>query len=64
MPRWTAALCPKNLPPSENESGVTFNTPMIIPRFERSTTFSPISQSRLVIKIRLTRLAAYSNRAN
>src|SRR2546430_5599922 len=46
-----AASVPKNSPPSEKESGVTFSTPMIIPRLERSTTWSPIFQSRSVIKI-------------
>src|SRR5207244_1317479 len=35
----------KNFPPSENESGVTFNTPMISPCRERSKMRSPIFQS-------------------
>ncbi len=36
--RASASACGagKNLPPSENESGVTFRTPMIQPRVERS----------------------------
>src|SRR5947207_6949494 len=50
IPRATAALVPKNSPPSENESGVTLRTPMIIPRLERSTILSPIFQSRSPIK--------------
>src|ERR1700731_2093728 len=50
MPRATAASASKNSSPSENESGVTLSTPMIIPRFETSTTLSPIFQSRSPIK--------------
>src|SRR5438270_10483379 len=50
MPRATAASVSKNSPRSENESGVTLSTPMIIPLLERSTTLSPIFQSRSPIK--------------
>src|SRR2546423_11738928 len=50
MPRVTAASVSKNSPPSENESGVTLSTPIIIPRLERSTALSPIFQIRLPIK--------------
>src|ERR1700736_360718 len=46
MPRATAASVSKNSPLSENESGVTLSTPMIIPRLERSTILSPIFQIR------------------
>ena len=37
-------VCVRNSPPSENESGVTFNTPMINPCRETSKTRSPIFQ--------------------
>src|SRR5467141_3019149 len=50
MPRVSAAWVSKNSPLSENESGVTLSTPMIIPCLERSTTLSPIFQSRSPIK--------------
>src|SRR5438067_528880 len=50
IPPATAASVAKNSPPSENESGVTLRTPMIIPRLERSTTLSPIFQIRSPIK--------------
>src|SRR5204863_7792070 len=41
----TAFFESKKFPPSENESGVTFNTPMISPCRERSKRRSPIFQS-------------------
>src|SRR5204863_387750 len=43
-PRSTAFLDVKYSPPSENESGVIFNTPMINPCRERSKTRSPTLQ--------------------
>src|SRR5437870_11175319 len=50
IPPAIAASGSKNSPPSENESGVTLSTPMIIPRLERSTVPSPIFQIRSRIK--------------
>src|SRR6266853_4187829 len=50
IPPAIAALVAKNSPPSENESGVTLSTPMIIPLLERSTLLSPIFQIRAPIK--------------
>src|SRR6266480_433949 len=50
IPPAIAVSVAKNSPPSENESGVTLSTPMIIPCLERSTTSSPIFQSRSPIK--------------
>src|SRR6267143_314064 len=50
IPPATAASVAKNSPPSEKESGVTLSTPIVIPRLERSTTLSPIFQSRSPIK--------------
>jgi hypothetical protein len=44
MPWLTAASVARNSPPSENESGVTFRTPMRRARFVRSMTFPPILQ--------------------
>src|ERR1041385_2351821 len=43
-PRSVALSAVRNLPPSENESGVTFNTPMINPCRETSKTRLPIFQ--------------------
>ena len=50
IPPAIAASVAKNSPPSENESGVTLRTPMIIPLLERSTLLSPIFQIRSPIK--------------
>src|SRR4029077_10055735 len=43
-PRFVALFAVRNSPPSENESGVTFNTPMINPCRETSKTRLPIFQ--------------------
>ena len=45
LPCSTAFAVVKNSPPSEKESGVTFSTPMIIERSERSIVRPAIFQS-------------------
>ena len=47
----TAASAAKNSPPSENESGVTLSTPIIIARFDRSMTFPATFQAAEVITL-------------